>query len=86
MHFLFTKNSANYIPNFSDQPGDVIKGCKVILDILTQTGVAEGKNIPMRVALGSDSSPFIRNKCTETIALLDEWDAITTKTNHDDVA
>ncbi|PVI05590.1 NAD(P)-binding protein [Periconia macrospinosa] len=66
------------------QPGDVVKGCKIIVDILTKTGVAEGKEVPVRVALGSDSPPYIRNKLKETEALLNEWDAITTTTDHVD--
>lgn len=65
-----------------NQPGDVVKGSKVIVDILTVSGVAEGKNVPMRIALGSDSPPSIRSKMEATTKLLDEWDAITTKTDH----
>jgi NAD(P)-dependent dehydrogenase (short-subunit alcohol dehydrogenase family) len=67
----------------NNQPGDVIKGSKVIVDILTMTGVAEGKEVPMRVALGSDSSPTIRKKCEDTLKLLGEWDGVTTTTDHE---
>ncbi|PGH09416.1 hypothetical protein AJ80_07691 [Polytolypa hystricis UAMH7299] len=67
------------------QPGDIVKGCKVLLDILTQSGVAGGREIPIRVALGPDSAPFIEKKCQETIKLVGEWKDVTVKTNHDDV-
>jgi len=66
----------------NNQPGDVVKGSKVIIDMLTKSGVAEGKNVPIRIALGSDSPPCIRNKMEDTTKLLNEWDSITTKTDH----
>ena len=66
------------------QLGDVEKGAKVIVDILTHSGVAEGRDIPVRVALGSDAPPFIINKCKETEKLLNEWKDITTSTDHVD--
>ena len=65
-----------------NQPGDVVKGAKVIVDILTMSGVAEGKKVPIRVALGADCSKGIREKVEDTINLLEEWDPITTKTDH----
>ncbi|KAF2795115.1 NAD(P)-binding protein [Melanomma pulvis-pyrius CBS 109.77] len=67
----------------NNQPGDVIKGSKVLVDILTHSGAAEGKEIPIRVALGSDSPPAIREKMKTTEELLKEWDSITTKTDHE---
>ena len=66
------------------QIGDVEKGCKILVDILTKSGVAEGREVPIRVALGSDSPPVLRKKMADTTKLLDEWDAITTGTDHDD--
>jgi len=66
----------------NNQPGDVVKGVKVILDILTESGVAEGKEVPMRVPLGSDCVPYIRSKLEETESLLKEWEAVTTNTDH----
>ncbi|KAF2686277.1 NAD(P)-binding protein [Lentithecium fluviatile CBS 122367] len=65
------------------QPGDVIKGCRVIVDVLTKTGVAEGSEVPIRVALGSDSPPAIREKLVATEKLLKEWEAVTTGTDHE---
>ncbi|KAJ4982757.1 short chain dehydrogenase [Stagonosporopsis vannaccii] len=65
------------------QPGDVAKGSKILIDILTHTGVAEGTDIPVRVALGSDSPTTIRKKLQTTEALLSEWNSITTNTDHD---
>jgi NAD(P)-dependent dehydrogenase (short-subunit alcohol dehydrogenase family) len=66
----------------NNQPGDVVKGAKIIVDILTESGVAKGKEVPERVALGSDCVPYIRSKLEETEALLKEWEAVTTQTDH----
>jgi len=65
------------------QPGDVKKGCKVVVDILTKSGVAEGREVPLRIALGSDSPPAIRKKLVSTETLLKEWEAVTTVTDHE---
>ncbi|KAI0840093.1 NAD(P)-binding protein [Hypoxylon sp. FL0890] len=67
------------------QPGDVNKGAKVIVDILTQTGIAEGKEIPMRIPLGRDTMEVIRNKFQSTEAILKEWEDVILSTDHDDV-
>ncbi|KAF2875227.1 estradiol 17-beta-dehydrogenase [Massariosphaeria phaeospora] len=67
----------------SNQPGDVVKGCRVLVDVMTRSGVAEGKEVPVRIALGADSPPSIREKMAATEALLKEWEVITTATNHD---
>lgn len=66
----------------NNQPGDVQKGSKVVVDILTRTGVAEGKEIPLRVVLGSDCQAVIREKCSSTIELLDEWKDISYSTDY----
>ncbi|KAK7189894.1 hypothetical protein DPSP01_008399 [Paraphaeosphaeria sporulosa] len=66
------------------QVGDVKKGCRVLVDILTMSGVAEEQEVPIRVALGSDSGPTIREKCERTMRLLDEWEGVTGKTDHED--
>jgi NAD(P)-dependent dehydrogenase (short-subunit alcohol dehydrogenase family) len=64
------------------QPGDVDKGGKVIVDVLTMQGAAEGKEVPIRIVLGSDAPGVIGGKCRSTLGLLEEWDDIVTKTDH----
>lgn len=60
------------------QPGDPKKGVKVVIDVLTG---ATGRDIPVRLALGSDAYVVIKGKCEETVKLLDEWKDITTPTD-----
>lgn len=66
----------------NNQPGDVVKGCKVLVDILTHSGAAEGREVPMRIPLGSDAPSVIRSKLEETEKLLKSWEGVTTDTDH----
>lgn len=83
----YDETTVGHVRNVLDQtdnkqPGDVEKGCKVLVDILMKEGVAAGRDVPLRVALGSDSPPSIRDKLVSTEKLLKEWEGITTNTDH----
>ncbi|KAJ3573602.1 hypothetical protein NPX13_g4638 [Xylaria arbuscula] len=66
------------------QPGDVVKGARVIVDVLTQTGVGSGREIPVRLVLGSDALRGIRDKMKITEMLLKEWEDVIVSTDYDD--
>jgi NAD(P)-dependent dehydrogenase (short-subunit alcohol dehydrogenase family) len=66
-----------------NQPGDVDKSAKVIVDVLTQDGVAKGKQVPVRLVLGSDCLDTVRRKCEETLKLLKEWEDVSKSTMAD---
>jgi len=66
----------------NEQPGDVAKGAEVIVDVLTGTGVAKGKEMPVRLVLGRDCDEVIRGKCGDTIKLLDEWKEVVQSTDY----
>ena len=63
------------------QLGDVEKGTKVIFEVLTKKN---GRDIPMRLALGSDAYGSIKGKCDETKELLEEWKGVICSTDHDE--
>ncbi|GES61340.1 short-chain dehydrogenase [Aspergillus terreus] len=65
-----------------NQLGDVKKGASMCVDILTGSGVAEGRELPLRVVLGSDCVSAIRDKCQGTLELLDSWAQISVKSDH----
>ncbi|KAM5355202.1 hypothetical protein ACJ41O_001848 [Fusarium nematophilum] len=67
------------------QRGDVEKGAEVVVDVLTGTGAAEGRGIPLRVVLGRDCLDVVRNKCESTLKLIKEWEDVAVSTDHDDV-
>ncbi len=64
------------------QLGDVNKCASVILDVFTQSGVAKGKEIPFRLLLGSDTIRTVKQKCEDTLKLVQEWEAISSSTDY----
>lgn len=64
------------------QPGNVEKGVSIILDLVRSEGVAAGKKIPFRLPLGTDCYESIKEKCEETLRLLDEWKGVINSTNY----
>lgn len=71
--FLDNKDSA--------QEGDVKKGCRVVVDVLTRR---DGREVPVRIVLGKDCEAFIRGECERTVRLLDEWKSLIVSTDHDE--
>ncbi|KAH8697514.1 hypothetical protein BGW36DRAFT_341555 [Talaromyces proteolyticus] len=65
------------------QPGDVQKGIKIMVDIITGTGVAEGKTIPGRLVVGSDAYEMVRSVCDNHIKTFDDWKNIIIQTDHE---
>ncbi|KAI0434961.1 NAD(P)-binding protein [Xylaria sp. FL1042] len=78
-----TRNALNNVNN--RQPGDVVKGSKIIVDVLTGSGVAVGKEFPIRILLGRDCMRDVRAKMARTEKLIQEWEDVIASTDHDDV-
>lgn len=55
------------------QPGDPQKGVARIIDVVRQEGAAEGRGIPQRLFLGSDSVRDIGRQLKNVLQLLEEW-------------
>lgn len=53
------------------QPDDPVKPVQIVLDLVRQEGVAESKEVPFRLPLGRDVYDDIKNKCEETLKLLE---------------
>lgn len=66
------------------QPGDVVKGSAIAFQVLTRTGVANGKQVPVRIILGPDCDDSIRKKVSSTLGILDDWKDAIRSTNHED--
>jgi short-subunit dehydrogenase len=67
----------------NNQPGDVKKAGPLIVDVLTKTGASKGRDIPMRLILGSDCSADVEKKAKSTLALMEEWKDISLATEYD---
>ncbi|ETR99736.1 NAD(P)-binding protein [Trichoderma reesei RUT C-30] len=65
------------------QAGDPKKGVAVVVDLVRQEGVAKGKKVPVRMALGQDAYEVIKGKCRKTIELLEDWKDVISGTDLD---
>lgn len=65
------------------QPGDPVKGAKLIVEALTRSGRCEGKVLPPRLALGTDAVQFMNRVIEEEKKVLDEWANLAVSTDHD---
>ncbi|KAI5855205.1 hypothetical protein BZA05DRAFT_390857 [Tricharina praecox] len=69
------------------QPGDPIKGAKLIVEALTKSGRCEGRKIlPRRLLLGSDAIAYTMGKMEAWQQDIEEWKELSLTTDHDDVA
>ncbi|KAI0897797.1 hypothetical protein F4806DRAFT_460029 [Annulohypoxylon nitens] len=59
-----------------NEPGDAEKAVSIMIDLVKGTGVAKGKEIPLRIPLGSDGWGRIRDKCENMIKICDEWEEV----------
>lgn len=64
------------------QDGDPSKLVEIVVDLVRQEGVAEGRVIPFRLPLGRDVYEDIRSKCEETLEILAEWETVITSTDY----
>ncbi|KAG2382841.1 hypothetical protein C9374_004808 [Naegleria lovaniensis] len=65
------------------QRGDPKKLADRLIDVLTQSGVAEGREIPFRLPFGVDAYPFIQGKCEKVLKEMKEWEQVITSTDFD---
>lgn len=66
------------------QPGDVVKGAKLIVEALTQSGRCKNRELPSRLALGKDAVEFMNNVLKDEQKTLDEWADLSISTDHDE--
>lgn len=66
----------------NNQAGDPEKGAKVIVDVLTGTGVASGKEIPDRLHLGSDIVEILKDSIIPgMLKTMDQWAEVSKSTD-----
>jgi len=63
------------------QPGDPKKLVEVMLDVIRQEGVAEGRDLPLGLPLGSDCFGVIKESIAKTDKVLTEWESVIKSTD-----
>lgn len=75
---------AGYMDSLNNaQVGDPKKGAKLMVDVIRGEGAAAGKELPLRLPMGSDILEEIRQKCKDTLAICDEWEKEILSTDFD---
>jgi hypothetical protein len=73
---------AQFVQNINgNQPGDPKKAVEIILDVVREEGVAEGKSLPERLPLGPDCLATMRKKAVGNLAICNEWEDVIRSTN-----
>ncbi|KAF4497543.1 ketoreductase [Fusarium agapanthi] len=57
-------------------PGDPEEAVARMIELVKGTGMAEGRKVPLRVPLGSDSWSRVKTKCEETLEICREWEEL----------
>ena len=63
------------------QPGDPVKGARLIVEALTKSGRCQGRQLPPRLALGNDAVQYIAEVMDTNRKHLDEWKDLTATTD-----
>ncbi|KAF8531147.1 short-chain oxidoreductase [Gautieria morchelliformis] len=63
------------------QPGDPKKLVQVILDVVRVEGVAQGRETPLGLPLGSDSANVIKDTLGRTANILEQWEDVIKSTD-----
>ncbi|KAF8652848.1 hypothetical protein AX16_004123 [Volvariella volvacea WC 439] len=64
-----------------NQPGDPSKAVQVILDVIHGTGIAEGKEWPVSLSLGTDCYNTVKAESEKILKRLDDWKDVTFSTD-----
>ncbi|QRW23939.1 short chain dehydrogenase [Rhizoctonia solani] len=65
-----------------NQPNDPKLGVLRIIEIITQSGMATGKEVPGRIPLGVDAKEQLIKRCQDTVEQLEEWSDIICSTGY----
>ncbi|RPA85710.1 3-oxoacyl-reductase [Ascobolus immersus RN42] len=65
------------------QRGDPVKGAKVVVEVLTRSGKAEGKELPERLLLGADAVEVGLGTMEKEKKVIEEWRVIVEGTDHE---
>ncbi|KAH6713526.1 3-oxoacyl-reductase [Leptodontidium sp. MPI-SDFR-AT-0119] len=64
-----------------NQPGDPVKGSRLIVEALTGTGRCEGRTLPLRLGMGSDYVATVEGILDEAKKNLEDWKELSLSTD-----
>lgn len=67
---------ANFKKFNGQQLGNPVKGAEIIYEVVTSTGIAEGKPLPEFLPLGSDATDQISKSARKTLDAVNEWRSV----------
>ncbi|KAI1389545.1 uncharacterized protein F4822DRAFT_427892 [Hypoxylon trugodes] len=67
---------AGFASIHKNQLGDPVKGCEIIYDVITSTGIAAGRPLPRFLPVGSDACEEIVKSAQASIDGVREWEGI----------
>lgn len=67
--------------NYQNPPGDAVKMISAVIQIVKGTGIAEGREIPLRIPFGSDCLEVLRDKLQTLQKTYDEWESVARSTD-----
>jgi NAD(P)-dependent dehydrogenase (short-subunit alcohol dehydrogenase family) len=56
------------------QPGDPVKGVKHLIDLIQDASIEGSRNLPLRMPLGTDAFDIIKQKCEDTLTIIEDWE------------
>lgn len=65
---------------FVNEPGDPKKAVDRMIDVVKKEGMAKDKNLPIRLPLSTDGLKVVREKCSETLEVCKEYEALIVST------
>ena len=80
---IFNNLQAGVAAVDGNQPGDPVKAAERMVDVVRKEGMAAGKDIPFRLPLGRDAMEQVRNKCVNTLKIIEEWKDFIVSTDSD---
>ncbi|PYI00892.1 short-chain oxidoreductase [Aspergillus sclerotiicarbonarius CBS 121057] len=65
-----------------NQPGDPRKASELVVEAVRGEGRCQGKELPLRLPIGSDTFGIVRQSCEEKMQTLKDWEGIGSATDH----
>ncbi|GKZ21325.1 hypothetical protein AbraIFM66951_010114 [Aspergillus brasiliensis] len=70
--------------NYRNPPGNTVDLIDKVIQLAKGEGIAEGREIPLRVPFGSDSLGFLKEKARDMMRIAEEWEEVARSTDFPD--